>query len=136
MISNEKKKILHVAQRSLGLSRDAYEAVLHGAAGVTSSNELDLAGFERAMRRFEELGFVNTARQRYLTPRPEATPNPEHLAKIRALFGELGWTETERQQGFCKRQCGKPWPQTRRDANKVIEGLKAMVKRETAKRNA
>ena len=54
---------------------------------------------------------------------------PEQLALIQELFEKHGWTEGERQAGFSKGHCGKSWPQTRRDANKVIEGLKAMLAR-------
>ena len=30
------------------------------------------------------------------------------------------------RMNFCRRVCGEPWPQTRNEANKIIEALKAM----------
>jgi len=54
-LSNEHKAALHARARELGLDREAYESVLWGAAGVTSSLDLDSAGFYRVMKRFDEL---------------------------------------------------------------------------------
>lgn len=135
MITNAQKTILHVAAQELGLAREYYEAILQEAGGVTSSKDLDTAGFERAIRRMEELGFVNTARKRPAS-KPKATPSPKQLAFIQVLFRQIGWTEAERQRGFCQRQTGKAWPQTREEANRVIEGLKAMLKRQAAAQEA
>lgn len=127
MISAAQKAILHVAKSKLRLERDEYEAILQAEAGVTSSTDLDKTGFDRVMKRFEHLGFHNTSRKR--RPRPQEPITPFQQQLIRELYRELGWIEIERQTGFSKRQIAKPWPQTRRDANKVIEGLKAIAKR-------
>jgi hypothetical protein len=76
----------------------------------------------------KKLGFTNTAR-RLRVPRPKGTVTQQQLDLIAALYTQLGWTELPRQIGFSKRCCRKSWPQTRTDANKVIEGLKAMLGR-------
>ena len=46
---------------------------------------------------------------------------------IQHLFDDLRIVaEGITRMNFCRRVCKKPWPQTRREANKVIEGLKRM----------
>jgi hypothetical protein len=129
VISAAKKAILHVAAQQLQLSRAMYEAILVEQGGVDSSVNLTTAGFEKVMRRLEELGFDNKAKKRRNDRRPAEPVTPDQQSLIAALYAELGWTDPARQAGFAKRQCGKPWPQSRRDANKVIEGQKAILAR-------
>lgn len=130
-LTARQKALLHVAKAHLGLSEDEYRALLCGAAGVESSRDLDPAGFEKVLARLEALGF--RARRRYPTgraarPDPEALVTPAQQKRLRDLYQALGWGE-RRQQGFNRRVCGKPWPQTRADANKIVEALKAMTAR-------
>lgn len=129
MITNAQKQMLHVAARQLKLSRENYEAILSAQAGVSSSTDLDNKGFDKVMRRLEDLGFVNTVRPKRREHHADYMATPAQLEMISGMYIELGWTDRARQIGFNKRQCRKPWPQTRRDANKVIEGLKSMIAR-------
>jgi isocitrate dehydrogenase kinase/phosphatase len=130
MISARQKAVLHVAKSQLRLSDENYRAVLREQGGVESSNDLTNATFDRVMRRFEELGFTNTARHpRPRNYQPNALVTPEQQNLIAGYYIQLGWTDKSRQIGFSKRCCKKSFPQTRRDANKVIEGLKAILKR-------
>jgi hypothetical protein len=57
-LTNPQKAILHVAKADRKLSDAEYRAVLVHLAGVTSSTELDRAGFEAVMGFFEYLGFA------------------------------------------------------------------------------
>ena len=50
-------RLLHVARRQLALPDDAYRSILVNLAGVTSSTELDQAGFDTVLAYFEWLGF-------------------------------------------------------------------------------
>lgn len=131
MISNAQKAVLHIASQQLHLEREQYEAILQEQAGVTSSSDLDKAGFMKVMTRLEQLGFETTSpkkkRPRRYQPNEPITPQQQEL--IRDLYLQLGWSDLARQSGFNQRQVRKPWPQTRRDGNKVIEGLKAILKR-------
>lgn len=134
MISAKQKMLLHVAARQLGLDRDHYEALLQEQAGVRSSSDLSNEGFDRVVARLEELGFHNTSRR----PRrrePAAPVTPHQQAHIAELYDQLGWAELPRRMAFNRRQCRKSWPQTRTDANKVIEGLKAMLHRKGKEAN-
>lgn len=126
MITPAQKRMLHAAARQLQLTRDQYESILMEHAGVHSSNDLDNEKFDRVMRHMERLGFDN-----YVRPQRNAAGaiTKWQLIKIQAMYRELGWNDRARQVGFNKRQCAAPWPQTRQQANQVIEGLKALVTR-------
>lgn len=50
--------LIHVAKAKLGIAEDDYRACLVQIAGVTSSAELDRAGFEALMGFFEYMGFT------------------------------------------------------------------------------
>lgn len=57
-MTNKQLAVLHVAKSKLGLSDNQYRAALVDIAGVTSSKELDKAGFEALLGFFEYLGFA------------------------------------------------------------------------------
>lgn len=135
-LSRGQLAVLHVAKKQLGLDDDVYRDVLESAAGVRSAKELTPASFRAVMSRFEELGFQGTKHVR--RPRSAAKPderNPDalvtgrQLAYLRHLFDEVGMDTLRRQAGFCERVCGRPWPQTRREASRCIEALKGMTER-------
>ena len=52
----------------------------------------------------------------------------EQLDFLHLLANQLGWT-TGSIEKFCKRQIKKAAPTTTEDANKVIEGMKAILSR-------
>lgn len=52
-----------------------------------------------------------------------------HLQLIEELAAKLGWDEA-RLRGFCQRQIKRDSPTTTEEGNKVVEGLKAMAKRD------
>jgi hypothetical protein len=134
MISNAQKKLLHVARRNAGIKEDDYRALLKAEAGVSSSNDLDNTGLDRVLKRFEKLGFNNTAHKaKTRNHQPQATITEDQQQLIRELYAQLGWHEMSRQRGFNKRCCKKSFPQTRSDAIKVTEGLKKMLEREKGK---
>jgi hypothetical protein len=56
-ITKPQKAILHVAKAKLALDDDTYRQCLVRIAGVTSSVELDQAGFEAVMGFFDYCGF-------------------------------------------------------------------------------
>lgn len=130
VITNAQKAKLHVAKSQLRLTDDQYRAVLLDQGGVESSIDLDNAGYDKVIKRFVELGFINTTPKRWSRSRPSEPVTPDQQKLIEELYGQLGWDATARRAGFSKRCCGKPWPQSRADANKVIEGLKAILQRE------
>jgi hypothetical protein len=132
MISTAQLAVVHVAKKELRLRDEEYRALLKAECGVESSKDLDPAKFDRLMKRFEKLGFTSTAKERNRARRvrkPAGLITPDQQALIATLYGEMGWTDQTRQMGFNKRCCRKSFPQTRSDAIKIIEGLKAMIAR-------
>ena len=132
MISNAQLAVVHVAKKQLLLHDEEYRALLKAECGVESASDLDNAKFDRLMKRFEKLGFTSTAKARKRARnvrQPAGVITPDQQTLIATLYGQYGWTDQVRQMGFNKRCCGKAFPQTRTDANKVIEGLKAMIAR-------
>jgi hypothetical protein len=124
--------LIHVAKKELGLQDEDYRSILELYGGFSSSKHLTLEGFERVMNHLERLGFKSTnAKPPANAPDrdPDGLPYPAQLKMIEHLFEQLCFTETARRGGFCRRVIKKPWPQTRAEANKIFEALKAMVAR-------
>lgn len=130
-ISNQEKALVHVAKNRLGLTDDEYRDLLHAECGVESAKDIDRRQLDRLMRRFRLMGFRGKIKQETVKARqtdPGALPTPAQLHKIQGLYERLGWN-CERQLGFNNRQIKRPWPQTRAEANKIAEGLKAILAR-------
>jgi hypothetical protein len=88
-LSRQQKAILHVAKAKLGWDDDTYRLALVRIAGVTSSTELDQAGFEAMMGWCEHLGFRPLAKG---GPRYGNRPGMATFAQlelIRELWREL-----------------------------------------------
>ena len=118
-ISPKQIALLHVAKRELALDDGNYRAVLSVHGGAESAKEITQAGFSRLMRYLVRIGFKA----------PAYTGRSSRKRDADALVTELGIDTAERQQNLCKRVIKKAWPQTRGDANKMIECLKAMARR-------
>lgn len=131
-VTTSQLALIHVAKKDLGLQDEDYRNILELYGGVSSAKHLTLEGFERVMSHLERLGFKSTnAKPPAHAPRrdPDGSPYPAQLKMIEHHFEQLGFDEAERRQGFCRRVIKKPWPQTRAEANKIFEALKAMVAR-------
>jgi transposase len=138
MISTAQIRLLHTAKNVLHLTDDDYRALLKAEAGVTSSKDLDNRGLNRVLKRLQKAGFKNTAhRPRRAQPQGLISPeqqqliedNYERLARLTAAAGNPGFHTFAARSGFNRRCCRKAMPQTRADANKVIEGQKAIIQR-------
>jgi phage gp16-like protein len=126
MISAAKLKILHVARRQLGLDEDTYRDILRNFAGVESGRDLTDGKFAAVMDQLKRLGFKRKAPPR----NAGALPTGKQRRMIAGLFKELAIDTPERRDGFCRRVVKHRYPLSRGEANKVIEALKAMVKRQ------
>nr|DAT12911.1 MAG TPA: Protein of unknown function (DUF1018) [Bacteriophage sp.] len=127
--------LLHVAKNKLGLDEGNYRTILSVHGGVESAKDLTLGGFERVMKYMERLGFAAPTYakgKRRLMRDADALIEAPQQYKITQLFEVLGIDTAERRQAFCRRVIKKAWAQTRGEANKIIEGLKAMQRRREA----
>ena len=94
-ISKAQITILHVAKSKLAMDDDTYRSVLAKCAGVTSSTELDVAGFTAVMGFFEYCGFAPKSATGANYGNREGMATYAQLELIRTL-----WLETTRTQAL------------------------------------
>jgi hypothetical protein len=137
-IGRKKKAIVHIAKEDLRLDDESYRQILKGVAGVESATQLTEEGFEKVMRRFEEMGFKGLLPDPYQpVPKGRLIPrdSPEGLEGITSnqlgfvsyLLEKLDWDEGH-YHAFCRRIIKKPNPLTKRDGQKIIIGLMAILR--------
>jgi hypothetical protein len=143
-IGRKKKAIVHIAKEDLHLDEESYRQILKGVAGVESAIQLTEAGFEKVMRRFQEMGFKGLLPDPYqpvpkgrLIPPESAqgqeTITPSQLSFLSYLLEKLGWEE-EHYRAFCQRIIKRPDPSTKRDGQKMIIGLMAILRQRTIRK--
>jgi hypothetical protein len=139
VIGQKKKSLIHVAKSNLHLDDSSYRQILKGVAGVESSTELTREGFEKVMKRFEEMGFKGLLPSPYHpAPRGRLIPfqspqgfdpiTPSQQNFIAYLLENLDWDEGH-YQAFCQRIVKRPAPLTKRDGQKIIIGLMAVLRK-------
>ena len=135
MISPEKLRLIHVGRRDLKLTEEAYREILRHHGGVESAKDLDDEGFKRVVDCMKALGFWVKRKWEQTRPRDAGDlPTPGQLKVIEHLWTDLaeyvpGAGQTSFRRGFYRerlkiRALG---PQTRAEANRVIEVLKRRV---------
>ncbi len=140
-IGRKKKAIVHIAKEELHLDEEAYRQILKGVAGVESATQLTEAGFEKVMKRFQEMGFRGllpdpyqpVPKGRLIPPdslQGQETITPSQLGFISYLLEKLGWEEGH-YNALCRRIIKKPDPTTKRDGQKMIIGLMAILRQRT-----
>jgi Bacteriophage Mu, GemA protein len=140
-IGRKKKALVHIAKDDLHLDEESYRQILKGVAGVESSTRLTKEGFEKVMNRFQEMGFKGLLPYPYHpVPKGRLIPSgsPQGLESITSnqqdfisyLLGRLTWDE-EHYHAFCQRIIKKPDPLTKRDGQKIIIGLMAVLRKRT-----
>lgn len=91
LISNQQKKIIHVAKKHCGLDEENYRSLLRQTTGVTTSTKINQHGYKRLMIRFKQLGFTPYY-EAAANAAPQPEPSPEKaplMSKIGALLYEL-----------------------------------------------
>ena len=140
-IGRKKKAIVHIAKEDLHLDEESYRQILKGVAGVESATRLTEEGFERVMRRFQEMGFKGLLPHPYHpVPKGRLIPSgsPQGLESITSnqqdfisyLLERLSWDEGH-YHAFCQRIIKRPDPLTKRDGQKIIIGLMAILRKRT-----
>jgi len=143
-IGRKKKAIVHIAKEDLHLDEESYRQILKGVAGVESATQLTEAGFENVMKRFQEMGFKGLLPDPYQpvpkgrlippeNPQGQETITPSQLGFISYLLEKLGWEEGH-YRAFCWRIIKKPDPLTKRDGQKIIIGLMAILRQRTIRK--
>jgi len=142
-IGRKKKAVVHIAKENLHLDGESYRQILKGVAGVESSAQLTEEGFEKVMKRFQEMGFKGLLPDPYQpVPKGRLIPpeSPQGLESITSsqegfisyLLEKLNWEEGH-YHAFCQRIIKRPEPLTKRDGQKIIIGLMAILRQRTIK---
>ena len=142
-IGRKKKAVVHIAKENLHLDEESYRQILKGVAGVESSTQLTEEGFEKVMKRFQEMGFKGLLHDPYQpVPKGRLIPSdsPQGLESITSsqegfiayLLEKLKWEEGH-YHAFCKRIIKRPEALTKRDGQKIIIGLMAILRQRTIK---
>ena len=140
-IGRKKKALVHIAKEDLRLDEESYRQILKGVAGVESATRLTEEGFESVMKRFQEMGFKGLLPYPYHpVPKGRLIPSgsPQGLESITSnqqdfisyLLKRLIWDE-EHYHAFCRRIIKRPDPLTKRDGQKIIIGLMAILRKRT-----
>lgn len=139
VIGQKKKALIHIAKGNLRLDEGSYRQILKGVAGVKSATRLTRKGFEKVMKRFQEMGFKGLLPDPYHpAPKGRLIPSrsPQGLESITSsqqdfisyLLEKLNWDEGH-YDAFCQRIIKRPYPLTKRDGQKVIIGLMAILRK-------
>ena len=137
-LSRQKLSIIHVAKAQLDMSEEAYRELLRSEGGVISSKDLDAAGFERVMKRFDQLGLRRT-RSHQVEPADNQRRGDMASAKQRAYIRDM-WMKWH---GSDDRRALGRWLKRSYEISDIrfattavaimaIEGLRAMLKRKEA----
>jgi hypothetical protein len=143
-IGRKKKALIHIAKDDLHLDEESYRQILKGVAGVESSTRLTREGFEKVMKRFQEMGFKGLLPHPYHpVPKGRLIPSdsPQGFESITSsqqdfisyLLEKLNWDEGH-YHAFCQRIIKRPDPLTKRDGQKTVIGLIAILRQRTMKR--
>jgi hypothetical protein len=132
-----KLSLIHIAKDSVGLTDEAYRALLSGAAGVNSAAKLQYEyQFNAVMKAFEKLGFKSTSRSTSIKTRPRWPDtwggSPNQRAKIEVMWKTYARNTGERAlRAFIKRIAHVDHPRWLDEAlaQKVIIALEAMARK-------
>jgi hypothetical protein len=128
---------IHVAKKSLGLDEDTYRAKLELITGKQSTKDMTEAERQKVLTVFRNEGFAPAAPSRRADGRMKlAGPYAKKLQALWIAGWNLGIFENRDDaalEAFVRRQTGiekERWLRYAEDANKVIEGLKAILARD------
>lgn len=126
---------IHAQAKALQLDDETRREMQRQLVGVESTKDMSPRQLSTIWNRLTVLANdagLGTRRKR--PGRDERQPDElvteEQTTKINELFDALGIASVgQARMHFSRRTCGSTWPQTREQANKIIEALKAMAKR-------
>lgn len=137
--SSDRKAMLakvHIAKKELRLTEDSYRDLLSRVTGSESASKLSVGQLDAVLAEMRRAGWKP----------PTKAPHKPQIAMIQALWRELADfvadSSDEALRAFVRRQTKSPLhpngvsaPQflDAEQANKVLEGLKAWLRRERAK---
>jgi phage gp16-like protein len=135
MIEPIQVQLIHIAKAQLGLSREEYEDAIAGQTKGKKASSTDLTYFEAdgLINYFKTLGFkIQPKRRRIHRPRTQGNvvglPTCDELNFIALLVKKVPWRAEDGYQRWLTKHMRIRRVATAEQAEKVIEGLKGMLK--------
>jgi len=133
MISDKQIKLIHIALKQLGIGEPEYRAILGREYDANSSKDLSYEQASALIDSLKERGFRIKPRRRL--PRPKGNNiinmvSRQELAKLEHLRADVRWRHHNGYFRLMKKVIGKDRITTSTEASKMIECLKAMLKRQ------
>ena len=134
----DRKKLIagiHAQAHALQLDDETRREMQQELVGTASTKDMSLGQLSTVWTRLTVLAKDAGLSTRHKRPGrderlPDELPTPEQSTKIEALYVALEIKHRPKVvTALCRRITGHPWAQTRAEANRLIEGLKAMVQR-------
>lgn len=132
----DRKKLIagiHAQASALQLDDDTRREMQQQLVGVASTKEMTVPQLSTIWQRLTVLANdAGLAKPRKKSRpgrderQPAEPPTKEQLEKIVNLYADLEVRPSADMMHLARRITGHPWPQNRDEANKLIEGLKAM----------
>ena len=134
-IEHKQIVLIKIAQKKLGLSDEEYRSMLMERYPSCFGSCKDLSYDEASdlIDHFKKLGFkIITKRyeKKKLPPNVIELPSPQILKHIEHLRDDVRWYAHDRGQKFIQKFLKKNRPSTMREAQKLVEALKAMKVRQ------
>lgn len=133
MSPNKLKAAIHARATVLAMDEETRRGLQERITGKASCKDMDEGELRRVLWTMNQVGGTRATGAKGATRSGRDERQPEELASIEQtrmishLFDDLKISGVGlARMNFCRRVCGSSWPQTRSQANKVIEGLKAM----------
>ena len=130
-------KLIHLAKAKLGLDDDKYRLILNQRYWVNSCKNLSYDEATDFIKYFQSLGFKivtkRHTRKAGIKPAPTNIINlvsPQQLALIEHLREDIQWRIHDGYYRWLRKWLKKDRITTAREAFRVIEGLKGMLKRQ------
>ena len=127
-------KKIHIAKADLKLDDDRYRSLLLGVTGKDSCKDMTLIELNQVYAQLEKDGFVVRVKKGGSKRSPVNSPEQKKIWAIWFSLVEAGKVTNSKGglNAFIKRQTGIEsidWIKSSEDADKIIEGLKAIQKR-------
>ena len=131
----DRKKLIagiHAQASALQLPDDIRKDLQQKLVGVDSTKDMSVPQLTQVWQRLTTLATDAGLAKKRMRPgkderRPDELVTDEQKGKLNELFDALGIAAVgQARMSFSRRTCGSTWPQTRAQANKVIEALKTM----------
>lgn len=128
----DRKKLIagiHAQAHALRLDDDTRRDLQRQLVGVESTKDMSLSQLGTVWHRLTDLAKHTKKRPGRDERLPDEPATLEQQEKISELFAAINVHESGLRMRLCIRACGHPWAQTRAEANKIMEMLKAMAAR-------